>query len=166
MQTLTWTLHSTYLHRSHGKSAHLPAMKCRTWLAHKNTSSKVSRCKTKEGGTVMCTLLNPSCMNVSPPGNSSLRMLSPRLMASLWIEKKTNTNKQKKKIPGEHFIRRFFFLSLRYSCTTARLCSLSINCTECIHISWNTGWTKIFFKVHNLSPKHPWEHKTRHRVQH
>lgn len=72
--------------------------------------SKLYMCKTKKVGTVMCTLLNPSCMNVSPPGSSSLRMLSPRLMASLWIgKKKPNTNKQTKKKSQENMLLEVIF---------------------------------------------------------
>lgn len=88
---IIWVIYNAYLHRFHGKSAHLPATKYRTLLALKFSSSnqsKVNTYKSKKEGTVMYTLLNPSCMNVSPPGTSYWRMSSPRLMASLWIRKK------------------------------------------------------------------------------
>lgn len=39
---ITRVIYSTYLHRFHGKSAHLPAMECRTLLALKYTGSKQS----------------------------------------------------------------------------------------------------------------------------
>jgi len=45
----------------------------------------------------MRTLLNPSCMNVSPPGTSYWRMSSPRLMASLWVKNNNNNKPHKNK---------------------------------------------------------------------